>query len=101
MKRLIISDVHLGSPALKKKHIQMLTDLINKDWDEVILNGDIFDELGFKSRETIKKDHPELIKAINNKKHVYIKGNHDPDVGILDYSITLPNSKKVTFTHGN
>jgi UDP-2,3-diacylglucosamine pyrophosphatase LpxH len=79
---LIVSDVHLGSPASLAEDLhQLLTDSTST---RVILLGDIFSDLNF-SRLT--KEHWRLIsfiRKLSNPKRgvevVWVEGNHDVGV---------------------
>lgn len=75
MKRLIISDLHLGSYYAKEAQ---LIDFFNKnpDFDELILAGDIID---FIRVPVFTQRTAKLFAFISNfpGKVVYIAGNHD------------------------
>ena len=100
MKRLIISDVHLGAPYFDKKY--KLMNLLSKDFDEIIVVGDFYELLGFKSLDQIKKEDSDLMTIIDNKNIIFIKGNHDLESCHLDnFMFELPNGKKVILVHGH
>lgn len=75
MKRLIISDLHLGSVYTKEK--QLLEFLsTNNEFDELILAGDIID---FLKIPTFTEQTAKLFEFVSNftGKVIYIVGNHD------------------------
>jgi len=73
MKRVIISDTHIGSKFYKSR--QLLTFLKSESYDELILAGDIID---FIKIPTFTERCLEIISAVNyNKKIIYVVGNHD------------------------
>jgi len=73
LKRLIISDTHIGSQFCREQ--QLLNLLRSKEYDQLILNVDIFEFLKIPS---FTKKAADLLKAIDYKKEViYVIGNHD------------------------
>ena len=74
MKRVIISDTHIGTKFYKSD--QLLAFLKNEDFDELILAGDIIDFIKIPQfTETTIKIFDYISKL--NKKIVYVVGNHD------------------------
>jgi UDP-2,3-diacylglucosamine pyrophosphatase LpxH len=75
MKRLIISDLHLGSFYAKEAQLIQFFEK-NTDFDELILAGDIIDfiRVPYFTEQTTK-----LFNFVSNfpGKVVYIVGNHD------------------------
>ena len=73
MKRLIISDTHIGSKYYNKN--ELLELLKNKEYDQLILNGDIIE---FLKVPTFTKEALEIASAIDyDKEIIYVVGNHD------------------------
>jgi UDP-2,3-diacylglucosamine pyrophosphatase LpxH len=73
MKRIIISDTHIGTKFYKAD--ELLTFLKNANCDEIILAGDIID---FIKIPVFTKRCLEIIKQVGKfKKIVYVVGNHD------------------------
>ena len=74
MKRLVISDTHIGSQFSRKEEIYEL--LVQKEYDQLILNGDIIE---FLKAPTFSKVALEIFKVAKNKAKevIYIIGNHD------------------------
>ena len=73
MKRLIISDIHIGSRYYKADQVKALLQTI--EYDQLILNGDILDLI----KVPIFTDRALcLLKAIDpSKEIIYVVGNHD------------------------
>lgn len=82
MDVVIISDLHLGSPLFNKKH-DFLRLIKSPNYKVVILNGDVID-IWENKLEKIYDSNSNIIDEINliskDKKVVYIKGNHDPEI---------------------
>lgn len=73
MKRVIISDLHLGSAYCKEE--ELLNFLNGLECDELILAGDIVD---FVKIPIFSQQSLEILKKITSfSKVVYIIGNHD------------------------
>ena len=73
MKRIVVSDTHIGSKFYKSE--QLLAFLKSESYDELILAGDIID---FIKIPTFTERCLEIISAVDyNKKIIYIVGNHD------------------------
>jgi len=110
MKRLIISDLHLGSFHAKEQ--QLLTFLSqNNDFDELILAGDIID---FLIIPTFTEQTAKLFDFVSNftGKVIYIVGNHDIpfkscigselfDIKFVDSWEFEENDKKFRIEHGD
>tara|TARA_Y100000034_G_C6800753_1_gene359160 strand:- start:223 stop:885 length:663 start_codon:yes stop_codon:yes gene_type:complete len=77
LKRLIISDTHIGSKFYKgEKLCEFLSCM---EYDQLILNGDIVE---FLKIPTFTNRVVEILKAINyNKEIIYVIGNHDKAFG--------------------
>ena len=100
MRILVLSDIHLGSPCFRRK--KELKQVLSKSWDQIIINGDFYELLGFKDKEQIDKENKNILNILQNKNVILINGNHDPHISSLDeYSLLLPNGKKVTLIHGH
>ena len=73
MKRIIVSDIHIGSKYYKEK--EFLQFLKTTEYDQLILAGDIID---FIRVPTFSARALEIAKAIDYSKDIiYIVGNHD------------------------
>lgn len=73
MKRLIISDIHIGSKHYKES--ELISFLRSVDYDQLILAGDIID---FIKIPTFSDKAADLLNSIDTSKEIiYIIGNHD------------------------
>ena len=73
MKRIVISDLHIGSKFYKSK--ELLEFLQTEDYDELVLAGDIID---FIKIPVFTKRCLEIASSIDySKRIIYIVGNHD------------------------
>jgi predicted phosphodiesterase len=99
MKRLILSDLHIGAPYFIKK--ETLIGLLLVPWDEIYINGDLRELKGFLSKLAIDKKNKDLFEILNSKKVIELWGNHDPISSIKAFTFILPNGKNVVLTHGS
>lgn len=113
MDAICISDLHLGSHICQAK---LLEDFLKKirhevSFDELILNGDVFDSWDFRR---LKKHHwnilSQLRKLSDNVKVVYIAGNHDGPAELISHLIGTTvvdeyvldsGNKTIWFHHGH
>jgi len=73
LKRLIISDTHIGSKFYKEE--ELCEFLSSAKYDQLILNGDIIE---FLKIPTFTKWAMNVLKIVDyNKEIIYIIGNHD------------------------
>jgi len=79
---LIISDVHLGYEFSRAE--KLLATLALYDFKQLILNGDIFEDLNFKR---LHSDHWDVLSYFRQltKEHkvIWVVGNHDGQASIL------------------
>lgn len=110
MNILVFSDTHLYLPFDQKK-FNYLKKIINSS-DQVIINGDFFDDYMISFADFMKSPWNQLFPFLKKKKAVYIFGNHDQekfcnnqmskfsDVQTEGYKIILKN-KVFVFEHGH
>ena len=109
MKYLILSDIHIGNPLFKDIY-RLKELLIDKNFDCLILNGDIFD-VWEKSFEKITRDYSCFISLLNRlsteRSVIYVMGNHDhskEELSTIFPYIKFVNEYKVNntiFIHGH
>lgn len=106
----IISDIHLGSNVCKSDSV--LEFLYYLETDNLILNGDIFDNMDFRRLE---KSHWKIIKKLRqiakNTNVIWISGNHDFEIEPIahligagfyfEYLIDSYHDKLILVTHGD
>jgi len=111
VKKLFISDFHLGSPLFSKE--RKVAQLFNcSNYKEIYIIGDIIDTWE-NDISKISKQYDSLIRIINNSpaKVCVIQGNHDPDIDKLKFifhncevvvnkEISL-DGKKAMLVHGD
>lgn len=79
---IIISDLHLGTPAFnRKKFLKFLDYLEQLDFNQLIINGDLFDLWYTKLAKIVREENGLLVKLVNlldkDIKIIYLVGNHD------------------------
>tara|TARA_Y100000310_G_scaffold320894_1_gene377812 strand:+ start:60 stop:716 length:657 start_codon:yes stop_codon:yes gene_type:complete len=99
MKRVIISDTHIGTRFYKSD--ALLSFLKTEDYDQLILAGDIID---FIKIPVFTERCMEIIEAIDyNKRIIYVVGNHDESlvsiIGKTFFNVTFV--KRYDFEEGN
>jgi UDP-2,3-diacylglucosamine pyrophosphatase LpxH len=106
----IVSDLHLGSNVCKSESI--LEFLYYLDTDNLILNGDVFDNMDFRR---LKKSHWQILKKLRqiakNTNLIWISGNHDfecePIAHLIgatfhfEYLIDDYHDRTILITHGD
>ena len=110
MNILVFSDTHLYLPFDTKK-FNFLKKIISKS-DQVIINGDFFDNYMISFDEFVNSPWNKLFPLLKTKKTVYIFGNHDQekfsdkrteqfsDSQKIRYKLII-NKKKFFFEHGH
>jgi len=76
MKAIIVSDLHIGSPYFLHKEFQKLLENIPDDL-EIVLNGDIIDNLYSQLIPAHQKIVDLIEKLSYRQKVIWIRGNHD------------------------
>jgi len=73
LKRVVISDTHIGSKFYKEE--ELYNFLESEEYDQLILNGDIIE---FLKIPTFTEGCMKIIKSVDyGKEIIYIIGNHD------------------------
>ena len=118
MKIACISDLHMGdgkssdSFQHKENHFLSFLDFLEDQYDQIILNGDIFE-----TYKSLKVNTPaeQLLRVQNyygninlrflQKKYILIAGNHDSILESLGYPLSYlhqdENGGKYLFLHGH
>jgi UDP-2,3-diacylglucosamine pyrophosphatase LpxH len=108
MKIYCASDLHLGYPESNYQKILSFLDIVQKDADQFILLGDVFDlwvnEFNvIKTQEPMKSCYEALVKTSINVKTVIVWGNHDYDLASLSSPFNVTDSfvqDDIFFSHG-
>ncbi len=110
MKILVFSDTHLYMPFDQKKFDYLKKIIIGAD--QIIINGDFFDDYMISFDDFIKSPWNQLFPLLKEKKAVYVFGNHDQqkfsdtrlslfsDLQTHDYKLSI-NNRQFIFTHGH
>jgi UDP-2,3-diacylglucosamine pyrophosphatase LpxH len=102
----VASDWHLapGSPAAHARLAARFLALARADGAEVILNGDVFDEL-FAGPGRAERAHPgvaaELARLAAEGRLRRVRGNHDPDAGEERVELEVAGLGRVLVAHGH
>jgi UDP-2,3-diacylglucosamine pyrophosphatase LpxH len=87
---LVISDLHLGSDVCQAKLLEEFLEWAVMHTRELVINGDIFDDLNFKR---LTKRHFACLKIIrrnsdrNDFRLIWIRGNHDGPADIISHIV--------------
>jgi len=110
---MIISDLHLGSEVCQAKLLEEFLEWAVLNTRELVINGDIFDDLNFKR---LTKRHFACLRIIRRHsdrddfKVVWVRGNHDGPadivshivgVEILDEYVYRNNQVELLILHGD
>lgn len=116
MRTLVISDIHLASEVCKAKTLRKFLEKNGKDFDRIIILGDLFDHANF---NRLKGKHWDLLDELRHlskdKEVVWVEGNHDVHiftevishmigakiVGQKDHYEFVAGGKKFIFIHGH
>jgi UDP-2,3-diacylglucosamine pyrophosphatase LpxH len=87
---LVISDLHLGSDVCQAKLLEEFLIWAVEHCDQLVINGDIFDDLNFKR---LTKRHFACLKVIRRNtdrpdfRLVWVRGNHDGPADIISHVV--------------
>lgn len=87
---LIISDLHLGSAVCQARLLEEFLDWASDHTRELVINGDIFDDLNFKR---LTRRHFACLKVIRRNSDrddlhlVWVRGNHDGPADIVSHIV--------------
>jgi UDP-2,3-diacylglucosamine pyrophosphatase LpxH len=87
---LVISDLHLGSDVCQAKLLEEFLTWAVGHCDQLVINGDIFDDLNFKR---LTKRHFACLKVIRRNtdrpdfRLVWVRGNHDGPIDIISHVV--------------
>ncbi len=86
----MISDLHLGSDVCQAKLLEEFLIWAVEHCHELVINGDIFDDLNFKR---LTKRHFACLKIIRRNSDrddfrlVWVRGNHDGPIDIISHIV--------------
>jgi|GEM_PF-1108448 len=100
---LVISDLHLGSALCQAKLIEEFLEWAVDHTRELVINGDIFDDLNFKR---LSKRHFACLKLIRRHsdrddfKVVWMRGNHDGPAEIVNHIVGVEIWDEYVYRNG-
>ena len=100
---LIISDLHLGSVVCQAKLLEEFLEWAASATRELIINGDIFDDLNFKR---LSKRHFACLRSIrrhsdrDDLRLIWMRGNHDGPADIVSHIVGVEIKEEYIFTNG-
>ena len=87
---IVISDLHLGSAVCQAKLLEEFLEWAVDHCDQLVINGDVFDDLNFKR---LTKRHFACLKIIRRNSDrddfrlVWVRGNHDGPIDIISHIV--------------
>jgi UDP-2,3-diacylglucosamine pyrophosphatase LpxH len=87
---LIISDLHLGSDVCQAALLEEFLEWAVENTRELVINGDIFDDLNFKR---LSKRHFACLKVIRRNSDrddlrlIWVRGNHDGPADVVGHVV--------------
>ncbi len=100
---IIISDLHLGSDVCQAKLLEEFLIWAVNHCRQLVINGDIFDDLNFKR---LTKRHFACLKVIRRNSDrddfhlVWVRGNHDGPAGIVSHIVGVDILDEYIYDNG-
>jgi UDP-2,3-diacylglucosamine pyrophosphatase LpxH len=100
---LVISDLHLGSDVCQAKLLEEFLSWAVDHCRELVMNGDIFDDLNFKR---LTKRHFACLKIIRRNSDrpdfrlVWVRGNHDGPADIISHLVGVEILDEYVYDNG-
>ena len=100
---LVISDLHLGSDVCQAKLLEEFLNWAVENCDELVINGDVFDDLNFKR---LTKRHFACLKIIRRNSDrddfrlVWVRGNHDGPIDIISHIVGVEILDEYVYDNG-
>ena len=100
---IVISDLHLGSDVCQAKLLEEFLIWAVEHCDELVINGDVFDDLNFKR---LTKRHFACLKVIrrntdrDNFRLVWVRGNHDGPIEVISHIVGVEILDEYVFDNG-
>ncbi len=100
---IVISDLHLGSDVCQAKLLEEFLIWAVGHCRELVINGDIFDDLNFKR---LTKRHFACLKVIrrhsdrDNFRLVWVRGNHDGPADIVSHIVGVDILDEYVYENG-
>ena len=100
---LIISDLHLGSDMCQAKALEEFLNWAPDHAKELVINGDIFDDLNF---NRLKKSHFACLRSIRRNSDrddfrlIWMRGNHDGPADIVSHIVGVEILDEYVYDNG-
>ena len=97
---LVISDLHLGSDVCQAKLLEEFLIWAVEHCSQLVINGDIFDDLNFKR---LTKRHFACLKVIRRNtdrpdfRLIWVRGNHDGPADIISHVVGVDIQDEYVF----
>jgi UDP-2,3-diacylglucosamine pyrophosphatase LpxH len=101
---IVISDLHLGSDVCQARLLEEFLDWAVEHCRELVINGDIFDDLNFKR---LTKRHFACLKVIRRNSDrddlrvVWVRGNHDGPAEIISHIVGVDILDEYVYDNGD
>ncbi len=100
---IVISDLHLGSDVCQARLLEEFLIWAVEHCRELVINGDIFDDLNFKR---LTRRHFACLKVIRrnsdrmDNRVVWVRGNHDGPADIISHIVGVDILDEYVFDNG-
>jgi UDP-2,3-diacylglucosamine pyrophosphatase LpxH len=100
---IVISDLHLGSEMCQAKLLEEFLTWAASRTKELVINGDVFDDLNFKR---LTKRHFACLKVIRRNSDrddfrlIWIRGNHDGPADIISHIVGVDILDEYIYDNG-
>ena len=100
---LVISDLHLGSDVCQARLLEEFLEWAAEQTRELVINGDIFDDLNFKR---LSKRHFACLRSIrrhsdrDDLRLTWIRGNHDGAADVISHIVGVDFLDEYVFDNG-
>jgi UDP-2,3-diacylglucosamine pyrophosphatase LpxH len=97
---VVISDLHLGSDVCQAKLLEDFLEWASRHARELVINGDVFDDLNFKR---LRKSHFACLKAIRRNSDrddfrvTWVRGNHDGPAEVVGHVVGVEVHEEYVF----
>ncbi len=101
---LVISDLHLGSDMCQARLLESFLEWAVRNSRELVINGDIFDDLNFKR---LTKRHFACLKLIRKNSDrddfrlTWVRGNHDGPADIISHIVGVDILDQYIYDNGS
>lgn len=100
---IVISDLHLGSDVCQAKLLEEFLEWACANSRELVINGDIFDDLNFKR---LSKRHFACLRVIRRNSDrddfrlIWLRGNHDGPVDVVSHIVGVDILDEYVYDNG-